>query len=141
MQVNTSKTKVVIFSSKRKHNQHKFYFEGNTLEEVADYKYLEIDFNKNLIREGCRKKRNLGGWKAFYAFQNRRREAELWDWKTMQTLFGLLVISVVLYGCEVWGNNVDLCTLGGVPHVLSLLSTCGKVIWHFVLCPLCLFCT
>ena len=28
---------------------------------------------------------------------------------------------------------VDLCTLGGVPHVFSLLSTCGKVIWHFVL--------
>jgi hypothetical protein len=32
MQVNTIKTKVVIFSSKRKHKQHKFYFEGNTLE-------------------------------------------------------------------------------------------------------------
>jgi hypothetical protein len=27
-QVNTSKTKEVVFSSKRKHNQHKFYFEG-----------------------------------------------------------------------------------------------------------------
>jgi hypothetical protein len=26
MQVNTSKMKVVVFSSKRKHNQHKFYF-------------------------------------------------------------------------------------------------------------------
>jgi hypothetical protein len=37
MQVNTSKTKVVIFSSKIKHTQQKFYFEGNTLEEVADY--------------------------------------------------------------------------------------------------------
>ena len=48
MQVDTSKTKVVVFSSKRKHNQHKFYFEGNTLEEVVDYKYLGIDFNKNL---------------------------------------------------------------------------------------------
>ena len=47
MQVNTSKTKVVVFSSKRKHNQHKFYFEGNTREEVVDYKYLGIDFNKN----------------------------------------------------------------------------------------------
>jgi len=70
MQVNTSKTKVVVFSSKRKqkHNQHKFYFEGNTLDEVADYKYLGIDFNKNLSWEGCRKKRTLGGWKAFYAF-------------------------------------------------------------------------
>jgi hypothetical protein len=42
MQVNTSKTKVVVFSNKRKqkHNQHKFYFEGNTLDEVADCKYL-----------------------------------------------------------------------------------------------------
>jgi hypothetical protein len=75
MQVNTSKTKVVIFCSKRKHKQHKFYFEGNTLEEVADYKYLGIDFNKNLSREGCIKKSTLGGWKAFYAFQNRCREA------------------------------------------------------------------
>jgi hypothetical protein len=106
-QVNTSKTKVVIFSSKRKHKQHKFYFEGNTLKEVADYKYLGIEFNKNLSWEGCRKKRTLGGWKAFYVFQNRCREAKLWDWKTMQTLFGLLVISVVLYGCEVWANNTS----------------------------------
>jgi hypothetical protein len=56
MQVNTSKMKVVVFSSKRKHNQHKFYFEGNTLEEVADYKYLRIYFNKNLSWEGCKKK-------------------------------------------------------------------------------------
>jgi hypothetical protein len=105
MQVNTSKMKVVFFSRKIKHNQHKFYLEGNTLEEVVDYKYLRIDFNKNLSWEGCRKKRTLGGWKTFYSFQNMCREAGLWDWKTMQTLFGLLVISMVLYGCEVWANN------------------------------------
>jgi hypothetical protein len=79
MQVNISKMKVVVFSNKRKHNQHKFYFEDNILEEVADYKYLGIDFNKNLSGDGCRKKITLGGWKAFYAFQNRCREAELWD--------------------------------------------------------------
>jgi hypothetical protein len=109
MQVNTSKTKVVVFSSKRKqkHNQHKFYFEGITLQEVANYKYIGIDFNKNLCWEGCRNKRTLGGWKAFYAFQNRCREAELWDWKTMQTLFGILVILVVLYGCEVWASSTS----------------------------------
>jgi hypothetical protein len=71
MQVNISKTKVVVFSNKRKHNQHKFYFEGNILEEVADYKYLGIDFNRNLSWDGCRKKRTLGGWKTFYSFQNR----------------------------------------------------------------------
>ena len=97
----------MVFSKKRKHNQHKFYFEGNTLEEVADYKYLGIDFNKNLSWNGCRKKRTLGGWKAFYAFQNRCREAELWDWKTTQTLFGLLVILMILYGCELWANTTS----------------------------------
>jgi hypothetical protein len=79
MQVNTSKMKVVIFSNKRKHKQHKFYFEGNTLEEVADYKYLGIDFNKNLSWKSYRNKRTLGGWKVLYAFQNRCREVELWD--------------------------------------------------------------
>ena len=46
MQVNTSKMKVLVFSSKRKHIQHKFYFEDKTLEEVEDYKYLGIDFTK-----------------------------------------------------------------------------------------------
>ena len=56
MQVNTSKTKVVVFSSKRKHNQHKFYFEGNTLEEVTDYKYLGIDFNKNHVGKVTKRK-------------------------------------------------------------------------------------
>ena len=48
MQVNISEMKVVVSSKKRKHNQRKFYFECNILEEVSDYKYLEIDFNKNL---------------------------------------------------------------------------------------------
>ena len=96
---------MAVFSSKRKHKQHKFYFEDNTLEVVEDYKYLGIDFNKSLSWEGCREKKTLGGWKAFYAFQNRCIEVELWDWKTMQTLFGLLVITVVLYGFEVWASN------------------------------------
>ena len=75
------------------------------MEEVADCKYLGIDFNKNLSWDGCRKKRTLGGWKAFYAFQCKCREVELWDWKTTQTLFGLLVILVILYGCELWASS------------------------------------
>ncbi len=72
-----------------------------------DYKYLRIDFKKILSWNGCRKKRTLGGWKAFYAFQNRCRETELWDWKTTQTLFGLLVILMILYGCELWASSTS----------------------------------
>ena len=44
-----------------------------------------------------------GVGKHFYAFQNRCREGELWDWKTTLTLFGLLVI---LYGYEFWARNI-----------------------------------
>ena len=54
------------------------------------------------------KKRSLGGWKAFYAFQNRCREAELWDWKTTQTIFGHLVIPMILYGCELASSTSDM---------------------------------
>lgn len=80
MQVNTSKTKIMIFSKNKKQNQHKFYFDDKTLQVLTEYKYLEIDFNNKLSWEGCRKKRTLGGWKDLYALQNRCRETELRDW-------------------------------------------------------------
>ena len=66
-----------------------------------------MDFNRNLSWGGCRKKITLEGGKSFYALQNRCREAELWDWKTTLTLFGLLVILVILYGCELWVSSTS----------------------------------
>ena len=44
MNVNTSKTKIMFFSNKRKQIHHTFIFEGNILEEVNEYKDLGIDF-------------------------------------------------------------------------------------------------
>jgi len=66
MQLNTNKTKIMIFSNKKKQSQHMFFFEGNILEEVNEYKYLKTDFNDKLKWEQCGKKRILGGWKALY---------------------------------------------------------------------------
>ncbi|XP_059067370.1 uncharacterized protein LOC131858220 [Cryptomeria japonica] len=97
----------MVFSNKKKRNQYKFYFEGSILEEDSNYKYLGIGFNKNLNWDGCRKKRILGGWKGWYALQNRCREAELRNWKASQTLLGLLVLPVILYGCELWASNTS----------------------------------
>ena len=48
-----------------------------------------------------------GVGKHFMLFKNRCRETELWDSKTTQTLFGLLVISVILYGCDLWANSAS----------------------------------
>ena len=93
------------------------------MEAVADYKYLVIDFNKNLSWNGCRKKRTLGGWKAFYAFQNRCRETELWYWKTTQTLFGFLVIPVIFYGCELWASSTSDMQLRQIEKIQKCLIT------------------
>lgn len=102
MQVNIYKTKIMIFSLKRKQKQITFLFEGSLLEIVKEYKYLGIDFHYKLSRDTCKVKRIQGGWKASYLLQNRCINDELWDWKTKKNRFGLLVKPVVLYGCEVW---------------------------------------
>ena len=75
MQVNISKTKIMIFSLSRKGKPTTFLFEGIPLEIVKEYKYLGIDFHYKLSWETCRAKRVQGGWKASFALQNRCRKA------------------------------------------------------------------
>ena len=48
MQFNISKTKIILFSNKSKQSQYTFFFEGNILEDVNEYKYHRVDFNKKL---------------------------------------------------------------------------------------------
>lgn len=66
MQVNTTKTKIMIISLKKKRNQNNFLFEGSPLEIVKEYKYLGIDFHYKLSWETSRTKRIQGGWKASF---------------------------------------------------------------------------
>lgn len=87
MQVNISKTKIMIFSLKRKEKQINFLFKGNPLEIVKEYKYLGIYFHYKISWETYRAKRIQGGWRASHLLQNRCRNVELWDWKTKKKLF------------------------------------------------------
>ena len=57
MQVNITKTKIVIFSLNKKDKPITFLFKGNPLEIVKEYKYIGIDFNYKLSWETCRVKR------------------------------------------------------------------------------------
>lgn len=109
MQVNIFKTKIMIFSLKRKEKQITFLSEGNPLEIVKEYKYLGIDFHYKLSWENCRAKRIQGGWRASHLLQNRCKNAELWDWKTKKKLVcwsHRLFPMVVKFG-EASCQNVD----------------------------------
>jgi hypothetical protein len=61
MQVNITKTKIMIFFLNGKDKPITFLFEGSPLEIVKEYKYLGIDFHYKLSWETCRAKRIQGG--------------------------------------------------------------------------------
>jgi len=52
MQVNTSKTKVMIFTLKRKKVSREFVFKGNPLPLANEYKYIGLDFHTQGIHWG-----------------------------------------------------------------------------------------
>jgi hypothetical protein len=123
MQVNITKTEIMIFSLNRKGKPITFLFEGSPLEIVKEYKYLGIEFHYKLSWETCRAKRIHGGWRASYLVQNRSKKVKIWDWKTKKTLFSLLVTSIVLYGCEIWGSNMSTCRWRQLERIQKQLIT------------------
>ena len=50
-------------------------------------------------------------------------EVDVWDWRTTQTLLGLLVILVVLYGCELWASNTSDLQLKQIEKTQKRLIT------------------
>lgn len=107
MQVNTRKTKVMIFSLKQKMQQVCFIFKEKSMEIVEEYKYLGICFYNRISWMTCITKRIQGGWIVSFLLQKRCMKAKLWDWEIKKIIFGVLVTLVVLYGCEVWGINMS----------------------------------
>ena len=101
LQVNTSKTKIMIFEKGRP-TSTEFYYNNTLLENVDNFKYLGVKFYKN----GCwnRTQKCLSEYGSF-ALHNLYR---LFQDVTLCTkekfkLFDTLVGSVLSYACEVWG--------------------------------------
>ena len=46
-----------------------------------------------------------GGWKAYFGLENNCKSTNLVMWDKKKFLFETLVIHVILYGCEVWGET------------------------------------
>lgn len=54
MEVNTSKTKIMVFSLRKIKQQCTFIFNDKVLEIVEEYKYVGIDFHYWLSWETCK---------------------------------------------------------------------------------------
>jgi len=102
--VNVEKTKIMVFrKGGRLSNQDKWFYNNEEVEIVSSFNYLGIVFSnggsfmqatKTLVGKGLRSLNSL-----MSLFRNIKVPINI-----MFNLFDAYVLSVLNYGCEVWGN-------------------------------------
>ena len=122
LKVNCDKTKIVVFSRGQvQTNRYNFQLGGEDIEVVSEYKYLGVLFNYN----GRFRKGELAlkeqATKALYSLIGTSRRYDL-PVDIQIELFNMMVVPVLTYGCEIWGDNivreVELLHMKFMKHVL-----------------------
>ena len=103
MEVNTLKTKVVIFGRRKGNHEADFIFGNKKVEVVSEYTYLGIfmSCNGNMSKNIARLK-NLES-RAMFAIIKKARRLNL-DVDVQLHLFDTMVLPIALYGSEIWGH-------------------------------------
>ena len=100
--VNTSKTKIVIFSRGKVRNYPNIMFGTDVLEVVDDYTYLGITFNYNGKFKKAIDKQMSSARRALFILQKKAKVLRL-PIDVQLELFDKTVLPILLYGAEVWG--------------------------------------
>ena len=124
--VNTSKTKVVIFSKKRTKCKQNFKINGENIETVDSYSYLGVLFNFNGSFCTTRKKLVDQAQKSLYALYRKIKNINI-PVDLQLKLFDSLVSPVLLYASEVWGfeklDDVEKVHLQFCKNILKIRSS------------------
>ena len=103
LKVNSDKTKVMIFGSRKSNNlKQKYLYKGNELETVNDFKYLGIVFNYNGHFHLCKKTLYQQATRAMFSLLSKCKKHSL-PVDMQLELFDKMVVPVLTYGCEIWG--------------------------------------
>lgn len=106
--VNTSKTKIVIFSKGRCNKNIQFKFQNETIEVVEQYKYLGIYLGRSGSYAVAKKHIAEQGNKALFALIRKTRNLNL-PYDIQIDLFEKTIKPILLYGSEIWGyGNIDI---------------------------------
>ena len=105
--VNTSKTKIVIFSKGKIRKKPTFYFGNDTIEVCDDYTYLGVIFNYNGNFKKAINKQVCKARQAMFALLSKAANLHLPIDVTCD-LFDKIVLPILVYGSEIWGlENVN----------------------------------
>ena len=105
LHVNTSKTKVVIFSRGKIRKIPIFTFENDIVEVVDEYVYLGTTFNYNNKFRKAQVKQLNQARRAMYSLLSKTYQLHL-PIDLLIELFDQLVLPILLYGSEVWGFDI-----------------------------------
>ena len=100
--VNTSKTKVVIFSGGKVRNRYNFTFGDVPVEVVDEYTYLGTTFNYNNRFNKSANNHINEARRSLFSLLNKSANLNL-PLDIQLELYDQLVLPILLYGCEVWG--------------------------------------
>ena len=108
LQINVTKTKVVIFSRGKVRNIPNFKYGDESIEVVSDYVYLGTTFNYNGKMNKAMKKQVTQARRALFSMLVKCKKLEL-PIDINCELFDSLIVPILTYGCELWGyNSLDI---------------------------------
>lgn len=102
LQINTNKTKVIVFNSKQRKPLEQFWLDDNSIECVDEYKYLGILFKSNGSFDTAQKNLYHRGLKAYFKMV-KMLSTEHSTPNTTMHLFDHTVKPILLYASEIWG--------------------------------------
>ena len=102
--VNTTKTKIVVFSRGKIRNLPKLSYGEETIEVVSSYNYLGVLFNYDGKFGRSIKKQISQAKRAMFALISKARKLQL-PFDLLCHLFDACISPILLYGCEVWGYS------------------------------------
>ncbi|XP_071123898.1 uncharacterized protein [Mytilus edulis] len=114
IQVNISKTKVVIFSRSRLNTDNmNFKYSGESLNIVTNFQYLGIIFSCKGNFNDAKAHLVQQARKAMFIVLRKARKLNL-PIDMQLELFDTMVVPILLYGAEVWGFENCLCPEVGI---------------------------
>ena len=111
IEVNTDKTKIVVFRNGWQPIDNSFFYNDNEIEIVDSYVYLGMLLHKNGKFQHTQKRLCQQGSRALSAMFNSIKDLYLTKKKQVE-LFDIMVSSVLCYASEIWGfhrgNDIEI---------------------------------
>jgi len=104
--VNVSKTKIVVFGSRKYKGKTMFKYDDDQIEIVDEFKYLGLMFSFNGKFKVCRKYLFSQAQKAMFSLLCKCRKFDL-SLKVCFELFDSLIVPILTYGSEIWSFEAD----------------------------------